>query len=96
MDMGMSLSTAHPTDPFNLPGVKLGDAQVRSTPYYNSGMFHTPCSPHTSTSIHVTFQFAQHSKWQQRGLLALVGVGGMHGFEAQLYLFLNQLIFPFS
>jgi hypothetical protein len=29
MDMGMSLSTAHPTDPFHLPGVKLGDAQVR-------------------------------------------------------------------
>ena len=27
MDMAMSLSTPHPTDPFNKPGVKLGDEQ---------------------------------------------------------------------
>ncbi len=27
MDMAMTLSTAHPTDPFNSPGVKLGDYQ---------------------------------------------------------------------
>jgi hypothetical protein len=71
MDMGMSLSTAHPTDPFNLPGVKLGDAQVRAR--------HP--TPHTSRSspplfTHAAVQFAQHSKWQDRGLLALVGVGG--------------------
>ena len=72
MDMGMSLSTAHPTDPFNLPGVKLGDAQVRAS-HTLSQQSHVSLSPlFTQTAV----QFAQHSKWQQRGLLALVGVGG--------------------
>ena len=75
MDMGMSLSTAHPSDPFNLPGVKLGDAQVRACmpPHTLSQQSHLSLSP---LFTHTAVQFAQHSKWQQRGLLALVGVGG--------------------
>ena len=31
MDMAMSLSEAHPTDPFHKPGIKLGDAQFDLT-----------------------------------------------------------------
>jgi saccharopine dehydrogenase-like NADP-dependent oxidoreductase len=46
MDMAVSLSEPHPTDPFRLPGVKLGDRQ---------------------------FELA--SRWEDRGRLALVGVG---------------------
>lgn len=64
MDMGMSLSTAHPTDPFNKPGVKLGDVQ-----------------------------FAQHSKWQERGLLALVGVGVEPGLSNVLARYAEKNLF---
>jgi saccharopine dehydrogenase-like NADP-dependent oxidoreductase len=46
MDMAVSLSEPHPTDPFRLPGVKLGDRQ---------------------------FELA--SRWEERGRLALVGMG---------------------
>jgi saccharopine dehydrogenase-like NADP-dependent oxidoreductase len=46
MDMAVSLSEPHPTDPFRLPGVKLGDRQ---------------------------FELAR--RWEERGRLALVGVG---------------------
>lgn len=46
MDMAMTLSTPHPTDPFNRPGVKLGD-----------------------------YQFERSAQWEQKGLLALVGLG---------------------
>ncbi len=46
MDMAMSLSQPHPTEPYAQPGVKLGDAQ-----------------------------FAQAATWEERGRLALVGMG---------------------
>ncbi len=46
MDMAMTLSAPHPSDPFNKPGVKLGD-----------------------------YQFARAADWEQKGLLALVGLG---------------------
>ena len=46
LDMAMSLSHPHPTDPFHTPGVKLGDEQ-----------------------------FALTSEWEDRGLLALCGMG---------------------
>lgn len=46
MDMAMTLSEPHPIDPFNLPGVKLGD-----------------------------YQFEKSHLWEQKGLLALVGMG---------------------
>jgi saccharopine dehydrogenase-like NADP-dependent oxidoreductase len=46
MDMAVSLSEPHPTDPFRQPGVKLGDRQ---------------------------FDLAR--RWEERGRLALVGVG---------------------
>jgi saccharopine dehydrogenase (NAD+, L-lysine forming) len=46
MDMAMSLSEPHPTEPFQKPGVKLGD-----------------------------YQFERSLAWEQRGLLALVGMG---------------------
>ncbi len=46
MDMAMTLSEPHPHDPFNKPGVKLGD-----------------------------YQFARAKEWENRGLLALVGMG---------------------
>jgi saccharopine dehydrogenase-like NADP-dependent oxidoreductase len=46
VDMAMTLSEPHPSRPYELPGVMLGDAQ-----------------------------FAEHDRWAQRGLLALVGVG---------------------
>ena len=42
----MTLSEPHPERPFELPGVKLGDAQ-----------------------------FAEHERWRDAGLLALVGMG---------------------
>jgi hypothetical protein len=84
MDMGMSLSTAHPTDPFNLPGVKLGDAQVHA----NTRVHAPQRSRASSISIsHILCQFAQHSKWQERGLLALVGVGGRALFPRKFAIF---------
>jgi saccharopine dehydrogenase (NAD+, L-lysine forming) len=46
LDMAMTLSEPHPSDPYSLPGVKLGDAQ-----------------------------FAEDERWQEAGLLALVGIG---------------------
>ena len=46
MDMAMTLSEPHPTDPFNQCGIKLGD-----------------------------YQFDRSKKWEQKGLLALVGLG---------------------
>ena len=46
IDMAMSLSEPHPTEPFARPGLKLGD-----------------------------LQFAQAKTWQDRGRLALVGMG---------------------
>ena len=46
LDMAMSLSHPHPTDPFHTPGVKLGDEQ-----------------------------FAMAEQWEERGLMALCGMG---------------------
>ena len=46
MDMAMSLSHPHPSDPHRTPGVKLGDEQ-----------------------------FAMGAQWEERGLLALCGMG---------------------
>jgi len=46
LDMAMSLSSSHPTNPFRETGVKLGD-----------------------------WQFERASEWEERGLLALVGMG---------------------
>jgi saccharopine dehydrogenase-like NADP-dependent oxidoreductase len=46
IDMAMSLSARHPTDPYRTPGVKLGDEQ-----------------------------FARTSEWEERGQLALLGMG---------------------
>lgn len=64
MDMAMTLSKPHPTDPFNQCGIKLGD-----------------------------YQFERSRKWEQKGLLALVGLGVEPGMAdvfaryAQDYLF---------
>ncbi|MFZ5911660.1 MAG: saccharopine dehydrogenase family protein [Chloroflexota bacterium] len=46
MDMAMTLSERHPTDPFNKTHIKLGD-----------------------------YQFERAKKWEEKGLLALVGIG---------------------
>lgn len=46
MDMAMTLSEPHPTDPFNKSGVRLGD-----------------------------YQFDKAGDWEQKNLLALVGIG---------------------
>jgi saccharopine dehydrogenase (NAD+, L-lysine-forming) len=46
MDMAMTLSTPHPTDPFHKTGVKLGD-----------------------------YQFERSKDWENKGLLAIVGLG---------------------
>jgi len=46
MDMAMSLSHPHPSDPYRIPGVKLGDEQ-----------------------------FALADQWEERGLMALCGMG---------------------
>jgi saccharopine dehydrogenase-like NADP-dependent oxidoreductase len=46
MDMAMALSHRHPTDPYNRPGVKLGD-----------------------------YQFERAAAWEDKGLLAVVGMG---------------------
>jgi saccharopine dehydrogenase-like NADP-dependent oxidoreductase len=46
MDMAMTLSEPHPTDPYEQPGVKLGD-----------------------------YQFERAKSWEDKGLLALVGMG---------------------
>ncbi len=46
MDMAMTLSEPHPTDPFNQCGVKLGD-----------------------------YQFERAKQWEEKGILALVGLG---------------------
>jgi saccharopine dehydrogenase (NAD+, L-lysine-forming) len=64
MDMAMTLSEPHPTDPFHLCGIKLGD-----------------------------YQFERAKLWEQKGLLALVGLGVEPGMAdifaryAQDYLF---------
>jgi saccharopine dehydrogenase-like NADP-dependent oxidoreductase len=52
LDMAMHMSTPHPTDPYRLPGVMLGDAQ-----------------------------FAASAQWEDRGLLALAGMGVEPGFS---------------
>ena len=46
MDMAMTLSRPHPSDPFRQCGVKLGD-----------------------------YQFARARQWEEKGLLAIVGIG---------------------
>jgi saccharopine dehydrogenase (NAD+, L-lysine forming) len=46
LDMAMTLSEPHPSEPYSQPGVKLGD-----------------------------LQFAEADRWQEVGLLALVGIG---------------------
>ena len=46
MDMAMTLSYPHPTDPFHQPGIKLGD-----------------------------YQFERAKKWEEKGILCLVGLG---------------------
>ena len=46
MDMAMTLSTPHPTDPFHKCGVKLGD-----------------------------YQFERAKKWEEKGILCIVGLG---------------------
>ncbi len=64
MDMAMTLSEPHPTDPFNKVGIKLGD-----------------------------YQFERSAQWEQKGLLAFVGLGVEPGMAdifaryAQDYLF---------
>jgi saccharopine dehydrogenase-like NADP-dependent oxidoreductase len=64
MDMALTLSEPHPTDPIRYPGVKLGD-----------------------------YQFSRSSAWEQKGQLALVGMGVEPGMAdvfarfAQDYLF---------
>jgi saccharopine dehydrogenase-like NADP-dependent oxidoreductase len=64
MDMAMTLSEPHPTDPFNKVGVKLGD-----------------------------YQFDKAKDWEQKRMLALVGIGVEPGMAdvfaryAQDYLF---------
>ncbi len=52
LDMAMNLSVPHPTDPYNTPGVMLGEAQ-----------------------------WAMASQWEDRDLLALVGMGVEPGFS---------------
>jgi saccharopine dehydrogenase-like NADP-dependent oxidoreductase len=52
VDMAMHMSTPHPTDPYNTPGVMLGDAQ-----------------------------WAVADQWEDRELLALVGMGVEPGFS---------------
>jgi saccharopine dehydrogenase-like NADP-dependent oxidoreductase len=52
LDMAMNLSVPHPTDPYNTPGVMLGEAQ-----------------------------WAAASQWEERDLLALVGMGVEPGFS---------------
>ncbi len=52
LDMAMSLSRPHPTDPYTRTGVKLGDEQ-----------------------------FAVSGQWEERGLLALAGIGTEPGFS---------------
>ncbi len=46
MDMAMTLSSPHPTDPFHKCGIKLGD-----------------------------YQFDRSKKWEEKGILCLVGLG---------------------
>jgi saccharopine dehydrogenase-like NADP-dependent oxidoreductase len=64
MDMAMTLSEPHPTDPFNKCNIKLGD-----------------------------YQFERSMQWEQKGLLAFVGLGVEPGMAdvfaryAQDYLF---------
>ncbi len=52
LDMAMNLSVPHPTDPYNTPGVMLGEAQ-----------------------------WAMAAQWEDRDLLALVGMGVEPGFS---------------
>ncbi|MEI6289871.1 MAG: saccharopine dehydrogenase C-terminal domain-containing protein [Chloroflexota bacterium] len=64
MDMAMTLSEPHPDNPFQLPGIKLGD-----------------------------YQFERTRKWEEKGILSLVGLGVEPGMAdvfakyAELYLF---------
>jgi len=52
VDMAMTLSAPHPTDPYHRTGVLLGDAQ-----------------------------FSEHERWNDRGLMGLVGMGVEPGFS---------------
>ncbi len=64
MDMAMTLSQPHPSDPFHLPGVKLGD-----------------------------YQFGKAAEWEQKGLLALVGLGVEPGMSDVFARYAQEALF---
>jgi saccharopine dehydrogenase (NAD+, L-lysine-forming) len=64
MDMAMSLSHRHPTDPYHQPGVKLGD-----------------------------YQFERAAAWEDKGLLALVGMGVEPGLADVFAAYANKHLF---
>jgi saccharopine dehydrogenase-like NADP-dependent oxidoreductase len=64
MDMAMSLSRPHPTQPYEECGVKLG-----------------------------AYQFARAEQWQQKGLLALVGMGVEPGLSDVLARYAEKHLF---
>jgi saccharopine dehydrogenase-like NADP-dependent oxidoreductase len=64
MDMAMTLSEPHPTQPNKLPGVKLGD-----------------------------YQFARASSWEEKSLLALVGIGVEPGMSDIFARFAQECLF---
>jgi saccharopine dehydrogenase-like NADP-dependent oxidoreductase len=64
IDMAMSLSHRHPTDPYRVPGVKLGD-----------------------------YQFERAAAWEDKGLLALVGMGVEPGLSDVLAAYANKHLF---
>jgi saccharopine dehydrogenase-like NADP-dependent oxidoreductase len=64
MDMAMSLSHRHPTDPYHQPGVKLGD-----------------------------YQFERAAAWEDKGLLALVGMGVEPGMADVFAAYANKHLF---
>ncbi len=64
VDMAMSLSHRHPTDPYSRPGVKLGD-----------------------------YQFERAPAWEDKGLLALVGMGVEPGLADVFAAYANKHLF---
>jgi saccharopine dehydrogenase (NAD+, L-lysine-forming) len=64
IDMAMSLSHRHPSDPYNQPGVKLGD-----------------------------YQFERAAAWEDKGLLALVGMGVEPGLADVLAAYADKHLF---
>jgi saccharopine dehydrogenase-like NADP-dependent oxidoreductase len=64
LDMAMHMSSPHPTDPYRLPGVMLGDEQ-----------------------------FAVSHLWEERGLLALCGMGVEPGFSDVAARYANDHLF---